>query len=151
MVLGFSVIALLSGCSKPVVPGYFAGGNTALNSANAPGVVRTPSPIYRDGKDLILIKTIDGKSPIMAGSRTALPPGKHEFQVYVELHSRSASGILDGVTHGGGFLKFNVAPGHNYLIDAAEDQNGVQIWAIDETSKTIVAGHPAEGRDNRTP
>lgn len=105
-------------------------------------LVRTPSPIYRDGKDLIVIKTINGKPPTFLDDKAIVHPGRHTFQVAVELRHEGKSPDQGYVTRADTSLTFDIEAEHDYLIDAAEDENGVWIWARDLTDGLIVAGTP---------
>ena len=107
-----------------------------------PALVSTPSPIYREGKDLILIKEIDGRAPTFLDTKAVVHPGQHSFLVYVELHHDGSSPDESYVTRTEEILTFKVDAEHEYLIDARETRSGLWLWATDKTDQIVVAGHP---------
>jgi hypothetical protein len=107
-----------------------------------PAIVSTPSPFFRGGRDLITIKTIDGKAPTFLDTKVVVSPGKHTFHVELELHHDSSTTTKSYVTRVDSSLVFAVDAGHEYLIDAVEDTHGLWLWVKDLADKTIVAGEP---------
>lgn len=134
---------LILSCSPPE-RSWFEPSNPSPEMVK-PGIVTTPSPIFREGKDLILIKSIDGVPPTFLENKAVVPPGKHSFEVLAELHHYSTSSerpLRDRsyVTRALNTLEITVEAQHDYLIDALEDRNGVWIWAMDVTDNVVVAG-----------
>lgn len=108
-----------------------------INSA----LVRTPSPIYRDGKDLIIIKTIDGVPPTFHQDKAIVSPGLHTFQVGLEFHhDDKVEKAKRYITKADVSLEFEVEADGEYLIDAYEDDSGVWLWALDLATNIVVAG-----------
>ena len=106
-------------------------------------LVHTPSPIYRNGKDLIVIRTIDGKLPTFMETKAIVSPGVHSFQIAVELHHESGRRSEQGyITKADTSLRFDVEANGEYLIVALEDEHGVWVWVTDLNTKFIVAGDP---------
>ncbi|MCB0323245.1 MAG: hypothetical protein KDD69_06705 [Bdellovibrionales bacterium] len=106
-------------------------------------LVRTPSPIYRDGKDLILIETVDGQPPTFLEDKVIVAPGEHIFQVRLELrHDDPASPDTGYATRANLSLTFETEAEGEYLIDAVEDENGLWVWAVDLETDITVAGRP---------
>lgn len=105
------------------------------------GLVRTPSPIYRNGKDLITIKTIDGFPPTFLDDKVVVAPGVHSFQISLELHHPDPkSPDRSYVTRADVTLDFEVEAKGEYLIDAHENEDGLWIWATDLQTDITVAG-----------
>jgi hypothetical protein len=107
-----------------------------------PAIVSTPSPFFRGGRDLITIKTIDGKAPTFLDTKVVVSPGKHNIQVQLELHHDGSKTTKSYVTRVDSSLVFAVDAGHEYLIDALEDKNGLWLWVKDLTDNTVAAGEP---------
>ncbi len=111
--------------------------------AKKPGVVRTPSALYRNGKDLIEIRSVNGQTPKLIGSAVAVTPGKHVFRVGAELRSKGETPAISEITKADTYIELQVESEHDYLIDAGEDQGGVQFWVTDQTTKKLIYGQPA--------
>ncbi len=143
-VMRFAFVGLLLS-SLVALPGCFGGSGALEPSSPDPelvkaGVVHTPSPIFRNGKDLITIKTVDGKAPVFLDNKTLISPGEHVFQISLELYHDGDASTKSFVTRADTSLKFNVEAEHEYLIDAVEDENGLWLWVTDTTDNAIVAG-----------
>jgi hypothetical protein len=115
-------------------------------------LVQTPSPVFRDGKDLIVIKTIDGQTPTFLETKAIVSPGRHRFQVEVELQRQDPK-IPDRnyVVRADKTLEFGVDANGRYLIDAQEQGDELWIWAVDMRTKQTVAGEPPRQIDHNDP
>ena len=106
-------------------------------------LISTPSPILRDGKDLIKIVSIDGEETEYLDNRVFVSPGVHTFRVVVELRKDSTSSTDEVlVTRADTSLTFKAEANGEYLVDARENRNGVWVWATNLKNKYIVAGDP---------
>ena len=105
------------------------------------GIVKTPSPAYRNGTDLIVIKAVDGEPPTFLETKAVVSPGVHTFQIGIEMQ-REGTGKNDKsyVTRADTSLEFEVEADHEYLIDAEENERGLWVWAVDLTTNFLVAG-----------
>ncbi len=113
-------------------------------------LIKTPSPILRDGKDLIKITSIDGTPAKYLENKIFVSPGTHTIQVRVELR-KDRPGSTDEVlvTRADTSLTFEAEANAEYLIDAKEDRNGVWIWAINVKNQYVVAGDPPRDHSAR--
>lgn len=103
-------------------------------------IVRTPSPIFRDGKDLIRIVKVDGEAITFFENKVVVHPGRHVFQIQLELKNPKGEQTL--ITRADTTLSFTTQAAHEYLIDAVDDSQGLWVWATDLTDNAIVAGSP---------
>lgn len=109
-------------------------------------IVRTPTPLLRDGRDSILIKRIDGKPPTFLESKWVVAPGWHDLELEVELrHPSSFEREKSYVTKLARDLRLYVEAGREYVVDAREDDGGVWIWVYDAETKSVVAGEAPGG------
>ncbi len=115
-------------------------------------LVQTPSPVFRNGKDLIVIKTIDGQEPTFLETKAIVSPGRHRFQVEVELQRQDPEDPDSSyVVRADKTLEFSVDADGRYLIDAQGDGDELWIWAVDMRSKQTVAGEPPRQIDHNDP
>jgi hypothetical protein len=106
-------------------------------------VVFTPSPVYREGKDLITIEAIDGQEPTFMDNRAIVSPGRHRFQMRIELHHDSRrTPDRSFVTRADTSIIIDIEAQKEYMIDAREDAEGLWVWATDLDTDEIVAGKP---------
>lgn len=104
-------------------------------------VVRTPSPVLREGRDLVLIKSVDGKATNYLENRSVVSPGRHEFHIVIEMRGDKTNRKDEiAVTKVDTTLSFEAKPEREYLIDAREDEQGVWVWAVDTSNDDVVAG-----------
>jgi hypothetical protein len=115
-------------------------------------LVQTPSPVFRDGKDLIIIKTIDGKIPTFLETKAIVSPGTHRFQIEVELQRKDPKNPdRNYVVRADKTLEFSVDADGRYLIDAQDEGDELWIWAVDMRSKLTVAGEPPRQINHNDP
>lgn len=114
-------------------------------------IIRTPTPLLKDGRDSIVIKTIDGKPPTFLEYKWVVEPGDHELEIQVELkHDSRFSTDRTFHTRVLRKLPVTVEPDREYLVDAEENETGLFIWVTDIESKTVIAGeappHPLSAK-----
>ncbi len=109
-------------------------------------IIRTATPLLKDGRDSILIKTIDGKPPTFLEYKWVVEPGTHELEIQVELkHDSRFSTDRTFHTRVLRKLPVTVEPDREYLVDAEENENGLFIWVSDVGTKIVVAGEAPPG------
>lgn len=143
IVSAFLACSLLAGCG---------GTHSVLEPEEMPrelvesSILRTPTPLLRDGRDSILIKAIDGKPATFLESKWIVEPGWHTLTLEVELHHESTFDPKKSyLTKTSRLLELHVEAGREYVVDAREDSNGLWIWVYDAHTRTVVAGEsPAE-------
>lgn len=109
----------------------------------ASALISTPSPVRRDGMDLIRIVAVDGQQAEYLDNKLFVTPGVHTIQVAVELRRNDpGSQAKTLVTRADTSLTFKAEANGSYVIDAREDNRGVYIWATDTKTSYVVAGNP---------
>ena len=104
-------------------------------------IIRTATPLLKDGRDSIVIKTIDGKAPTFLEFKWVVEPGTHELEIQVELkHDSRFSKDKTFHTRVIRKLPVTVEADREYLVDAEENDTGLFIWVRDIETKTVVAG-----------
>ena len=134
LILIIPLIAL-SACSSEIFDGLLDDGEVRT------ALVRTPTPIFREGTDLIVIKTVNNREPTFLDDKVIVPIGIHSFEVSVELrHDDEKNPDRSYVTRANKTLQFRADAAKEYMIDAREDASGLWIWAREIETGIIVAG-----------